>query len=222
MSDVQLICGDCLDVLPTLADGSVDCVVTDPPYGLGIDYGGYEDTLANLRNLISGFIPEVLRIARKRVIVLPGVTQIIEYPKPDWVGAIVWPTTGTYGKYGVTQWMPMLFYGKDVDGFGSVNGVIKSDTIRITGGDGIGFLMSSIERQHPCPKNTKLMELVIRRFIEPHSHILDPLWELAPPALRQSKNSTPSLALKSTINTMPLPSAESRTPPRKLTCFEKG
>lgn len=33
MSDVQLICGDCLDVLPTLADGSVDCVVTDPPYG---------------------------------------------------------------------------------------------------------------------------------------------------------------------------------------------
>ena len=28
---------DCLDVLPTLADGSVDAVVTDPPYGVGID-----------------------------------------------------------------------------------------------------------------------------------------------------------------------------------------
>jgi site-specific DNA-methyltransferase (adenine-specific) len=26
--------GDCLDVLPTLAEGSVDAVVTDPPYGL--------------------------------------------------------------------------------------------------------------------------------------------------------------------------------------------
>ncbi len=33
MSDVQLICGDCLDVLPTLANGSVDAIVTDPPYG---------------------------------------------------------------------------------------------------------------------------------------------------------------------------------------------
>lgn len=35
MSDVQLIHGDCLDVLRTLPDASVDAVVTDPPYGLG-------------------------------------------------------------------------------------------------------------------------------------------------------------------------------------------
>lgn len=32
MSDYQLYCGDCLDILPTLAAGSVDAVVTDPPY----------------------------------------------------------------------------------------------------------------------------------------------------------------------------------------------
>jgi DNA modification methylase len=31
---VQLYLGDCLEVLPTLAPGSVDCVVTDPPYGI--------------------------------------------------------------------------------------------------------------------------------------------------------------------------------------------
>lgn len=30
--NVKLICGDCLDVLPTL--GKVDAVVTDPPYGI--------------------------------------------------------------------------------------------------------------------------------------------------------------------------------------------
>lgn len=29
-----LWCGDCLEVLPTLAPGSVDAVVTDPPYGI--------------------------------------------------------------------------------------------------------------------------------------------------------------------------------------------
>ena len=29
---VRLICGDCLEVLPTLEAGSVDAVVTDPPY----------------------------------------------------------------------------------------------------------------------------------------------------------------------------------------------
>ena len=30
--NVVLFCGDCLEVLPTLAAGSVDAVVTDPPY----------------------------------------------------------------------------------------------------------------------------------------------------------------------------------------------
>jgi len=35
--DVTLYRGDCLEVLPTLADGCIDAVVTDPPYEMGID-----------------------------------------------------------------------------------------------------------------------------------------------------------------------------------------
>lgn len=31
-----LHCGDCLDILPTLADKSVDLVLTDPPYGIAV------------------------------------------------------------------------------------------------------------------------------------------------------------------------------------------
>ena len=34
--DVRLILGDCLEVLKDLPSGSVDAVVTDPPYGIGI------------------------------------------------------------------------------------------------------------------------------------------------------------------------------------------
>jgi len=33
--DVTLYLGDCLEILPTLEAGSVDAVVTDPPYGIG-------------------------------------------------------------------------------------------------------------------------------------------------------------------------------------------
>jgi site-specific DNA-methyltransferase (adenine-specific) len=36
---VLLVNGDCLDVLPTLEKGAVDCVVTDPPYGIGYNRG---------------------------------------------------------------------------------------------------------------------------------------------------------------------------------------
>lgn len=31
---VRILQGDCVDVLKTLADASVDSCVTDPPYGL--------------------------------------------------------------------------------------------------------------------------------------------------------------------------------------------
>lgn len=34
MGETRLMLGDCLKVLPTLADASVDSIVTDPPYGL--------------------------------------------------------------------------------------------------------------------------------------------------------------------------------------------
>lgn len=39
---------DCRDVLPELAPGSVDLVLTDPPYGVGFDYGtGHDDSAAS-------------------------------------------------------------------------------------------------------------------------------------------------------------------------------
>lgn len=36
---MTILTGDCLDVLPTLDRESVDLIVTDPPYNIGIDYG---------------------------------------------------------------------------------------------------------------------------------------------------------------------------------------
>jgi site-specific DNA-methyltransferase (adenine-specific) len=41
---MKLLLGDCLDVLPTLPAGSVDLVVTSPPYNLGINYKSFKDT----------------------------------------------------------------------------------------------------------------------------------------------------------------------------------
>ncbi|MCP4566513.1 MAG: site-specific DNA-methyltransferase [FCB group bacterium] len=35
MEEYKLHLGDCLDVLPTIASGSVDMILTDPPYGIG-------------------------------------------------------------------------------------------------------------------------------------------------------------------------------------------
>lgn len=41
---MNLLHGDCLETLPALAAGSVDLVVTSPPYNLGIAYKSFADT----------------------------------------------------------------------------------------------------------------------------------------------------------------------------------
>ncbi len=41
----RLICGDCLTVLPAFDAGSVDVVVTSPPYNLGLAYRDYYDRM---------------------------------------------------------------------------------------------------------------------------------------------------------------------------------
>jgi len=35
---IRLYCGDCLELLPTLEAGEVDCVVADPPYGIAYNH----------------------------------------------------------------------------------------------------------------------------------------------------------------------------------------
>jgi len=46
MTDIQLHHQDCLEGLPALASGSIDLVVTSPPYNLDIAYSKYRDRLS--------------------------------------------------------------------------------------------------------------------------------------------------------------------------------
>jgi site-specific DNA-methyltransferase (adenine-specific) len=39
----EILCGDCLTLLPPLPEASVDVVVTSPPYNIGLRYATYED-----------------------------------------------------------------------------------------------------------------------------------------------------------------------------------
>lgn len=165
-----LYLGDCREVLPTL--GKVDAVVTDPPYGIGFQYEGYEDTRQNLSELIAEFIPYGIEQS-KRMAIMCGITQTHLYPEPEWICCVTWNTTGSFGKCGYTQWMPVLFYGADVGGFGNVEGLVtKSDVFRISGGGGVGFQRDLVD--HPCPKPVNLMQWAVCRFSLNGETILDP------------------------------------------------
>ena len=53
-----LYCADCLDLLPTLPEASIDVIVTSPPYNLGIGYSSYHD-----RKTEAGYLDWMERVA---------------------------------------------------------------------------------------------------------------------------------------------------------------
>lgn len=167
---VTLYLGDCREVLPTLS--RVDAVVTDPPYGIGFPYHGYDDTRENLLALVEAVMP-ALRQKARRVVITPGLSNLHDYPKPDWIASWTWETTATYGVLGYNQWQPILFYGEELEGFGNVNGVIKSDRVHFSGGSA-QISRDTDGQGHTCPKPLKFVERLVCRFSLEAETILDP------------------------------------------------
>ena len=76
---VQLYLGDCLEIMKSMPDKSVDAVITDPPYGIGKDgqkkssggHGGrkaYEFLGWDKQRPSQGYFEELLRISKKQII----------------------------------------------------------------------------------------------------------------------------------------------------------
>ncbi len=64
---VQLYLGDCLEVLPTLAPGSVDAVVTDPPWNCGFFGSDDSTSWGEYRERLREWVVESERIAEGQV-----------------------------------------------------------------------------------------------------------------------------------------------------------
>jgi len=171
----KIVWGDCLEVMKRMPDKCVDAVITDPPFGLNFPYVGYDDTIENLKHLIGIFLPEAIRIS-KLVAVFPSIANCYLYPQPDWIVSCQWDTTGSRGKFGWNQWMPLNLYGADLigGGFNNVNGGLKSDVISVSGGSSVGFMRNAIETEHTCPKPIGIIKKIINRLTIDGMLILDP------------------------------------------------
>jgi site-specific DNA-methyltransferase (adenine-specific) len=165
---VTIYHGDARDLLPVL---SADVCLTDLPYALGVDYGGYDDTSANLDALVVDTLP-LMRAAAPVVALTCGVTNWWRYPEPTWV--LCWyqsnaPTARA--RWGFSQWQPILVYGTDpylARGRGG-----RSDVIAV-GASGLD-LVATRAIAHPCPKPLGAWRAILRRVSpDPSDVILDP------------------------------------------------
>ena len=161
--------GDCLDILPTLEAGSVDAVVTDPPYGINfnVNYTRFTGGLSNSRywhRPIAGddspFDP----------------SPFVSYAKT----VILWGANSYSDKLPGGSW---LIWDKRVNG--NENGFLsdaeaawcnRGHGVYIFGHTWQGFIKASERGNvlHPTQKPVALMEWCVAKYTSPGDTILDP------------------------------------------------
>lgn len=171
---VQLYCGDCRDILPTLS--GVDAVVTDPPYGVnykgsvtkhsrkhGVSYGMFDDTPENVvKHIIPRFVLS-LQMAQ-RAVVTPGIRCCRQYPQPNGEGVIWYPSGANSGPWGFITHQPIYYYGK------------CPYLANKLGSRPTGFQSTEAAdwNGHPCPKPILQMHWLVKRGSLNEETVLDP------------------------------------------------
>jgi site-specific DNA-methyltransferase (adenine-specific) len=155
---------DCVVGLQEVPDKYFDLILTDPPYGVNLDYRTYVDTEENWFALMSKFIPEARRVSRMvvmpscRIKALPFIYQ--NFP-PDWIMCWYKGSPGIVSYVGFNDWEPLLVYGKNA-------GVQMHDYLAIRNDEPMG------QYGHPCPKPIKWYKHLLQRCNPNNGHVCDP------------------------------------------------
>ena len=157
---------DAREVLPGL---TADVVLTDLPYGVGIEYGEYQDSAENLDGLVVSTIGPMCEAAPV-VALTCGIGNWWRYPEPTWV--LCWYSSnsaGTTGKWGFNTWQPVLVYGTDPY---LSRGLGRRPDLIVTSAPNSG---ADKRLGHPCPKPFQSWLKVLQRVSPVETDlVLDP------------------------------------------------
>ena len=171
-SDVRLILGDCLEVMPTLEAGSVDAVITDPPYGIGRDkgFGGFDGFGGSGKPIErkkyigdwdnkrpdKRYFDEILRIGNIALIFGGNYFSDLLPVGKHW---IVWDKKQTMPTFGDCE----LVWTN-----------VKRNSVKWITREWNGLIGKEETRQHATQKPTKIMKWIIENYTNPGATILDP------------------------------------------------
>lgn len=152
----RLLCGDSTkreNVERVMQGEKAGATVTDPPYGVGIDYGSFADTSENVKKLIDAVMPIIFD--HLPAALTPGVPAMWDYPRPAWVGAWIHPAPAGGCPWGFVGNNPILFYGADP--YLKTGKGRRPDSV-VMSSDRQG------EDRHPTPKPLKVWAWLIERM----------------------------------------------------------
>lgn len=155
--------GDCLEVLKTFPDDSVDLVLTDPPYNVGFKYDEIEDKKNDYEKWCCLWFSELQRISTS-IFISTGTKNLAMWcriKEPHWI--VAWHKPGSMGNspFGVCNWEPVLFWGKARHNSGV--DVIRAPIIR-----------SKELQGHPCPKPLEWGKRLVNLASNEGDIVLDP------------------------------------------------
>ncbi len=159
---VTIYHGDCRDVLPSIR--TFDLALTDPPYGVGLEYASYDDTEANWFELMGTIIP-LLR-ASADMVILPScqikrLGWFYANHKPDWLIAWHKGSPGHVSMVGFNDWEPLCVWGR-------TDGLSMHDYLSVNNDEEMGAY------GHPCPKPLRWATKLIGSASKEGMWILDP------------------------------------------------
>ena len=70
----KIICGDCFKLIKTIPDKEIDCIITDPPYGLNTNGIKNDGDL----NLFYNILPECYRVLKDNSFFITFFLETIE------------------------------------------------------------------------------------------------------------------------------------------------
>lgn len=159
----SIVEGDCLRALSAMAAGSVDAVVTDPPWNLGKRYGAHDDGMAPERYVewLGAVLQACARVCRGPIVLLPGAMNVDLVPRVldaaglirrdelRWLKPAVEPVVCT-GARGIAAATPRTIAVEEVP----------------AGGEAVAG--------HPCPKPVGLLRVLVDLSTRPGETVLDP------------------------------------------------
>ena len=164
MNEQTVVQGDCLEVMKTFEDKSFDLVLTDPPYGVDLEYDTYKDTEGAWFELMDKFIPEARRVAK--MVIFPScqikrLDWFYSNHRPDWLICWYKGSPGHVSAIGFNDWEPHIVYGR-TDGL-NMHDYFQTRPTEIMGAYG-----------HPCPKPIEWARWLIGKATKEGNRVLDP------------------------------------------------